>query len=258
MTRAVSRSIAQCELTHLTRVPIDVDRARAHHAAYEELLMEIGCDLVRIPAAHRLPDAVFIEDTAVVLDELAVVTRPGAPSRREEPDAVSVRLRGFRPLRPMQPPATLDGGDVVTLGRTLYVGRSSRTNEHGVEFLRQQVEPFGYRVVAVDFTGCLHLKSAVTALTETLVLVNPAWVAPDRFDGCEAITVDAREPYAANALRIGDTIVFASEYPWTHDRLLGRGLRVMTTPCGELAKAEGAVTCCSLVFDARPIARAEA
>ena len=256
MTRPVSGSIAQCELTHLAREPIDVDRARSQHAGYEALLTDLDCTVIRIPAADHLPDAVFIEDTAVVLDEVAVLTRLGAASRQPEAEAVAARLMAFRPLHPMRPPATMDGGDVLKLGRTLYVGRSNRTNEHGFEHLRQHAEPFGYRVVAVDFTGCLHLKSAVSALSDELVLVNPAWVSPTRFASCEAIAIDEREPYAANALRIHDTIVFASEYPRTRGRLLDRGLRVMTTECGELAKAEGAVTCCSLVFEARPTPRA--
>ena len=256
MTRPVSRSIAQCELTHLAREPIDIERARSQHAAYEALLSDLDCAVIRIPGADDLPDAVFVEDTAVVLDEVAVLTRPGAASRRPEAEAVVPHLTAFRPLRSMREPATMDGGDVLRLGRTLYVGRSHRTNPHGFEHLRQHAEPFGYRVVAVDFTGCLHLKSAVTALSDELVLVNPAWVSPACFAGCEAIAVDEREPYAANALRIRDTIVFPSEYPRTRERVHDRGLRVVTTECGELAKAEGAVTCCSLVFEARPMPRA--
>ena len=125
ITRPVSASLAHCELTHLAREPIDVPRARAQHAAYERLLGSLGASLVRVGPAPDLPDAVFIEDTAVVLDELAVVTRPGAASRRPETDAVASVLASYRPLRTMTAPATLDGGDVLRLGRTLYVGRSA-------------------------------------------------------------------------------------------------------------------------------------
>lgn len=250
VTRPVSPSIIQCELTHLAREPIDVARAVTQHAAYERLLESLGVAVVRVPAVPELPDAVFIEDTAIVLDELAVVTRPGAPSRQAESAAVAPVLARYRPVRSMAAPATLDGGDVLRLGRTLYVGRSGRTNPQGVEELRGIVAHFGYGVVAVEFAGCLHLKSAVTAVADRVLLMNPEWVPAAAFPGCEIVQVDASEPYAANALRIGDSLVFPAEFPLTRERLAARGLRIVTTACGELAKAEGAVTCCSLVFEA--------
>jgi dimethylargininase len=257
VTRAVSPSFAQCELTHLAREPIDVARATAQHAAYERLLRSLGLTLVSVPAAPELPDSVFIEDTAIVLEEIAVITRPGAASRRNETTAVASTLAGYRPLHSILPPATLDGGDVLRLGRTLHVGRSSRTNEPGVEQLRSIVARFGYRVAPVQFTGCLHLKSAVTALAGELLLLNPAWVSPAQFPGCETVAVDEREPHAANALRLDGTIVYPSAHPRTLERLRGRGLRVETTDCSELAKAEGGVTCCSLIFATDPAVRAD-
>jgi len=252
VTRPVSASLAQCELTNRAREPIDVARATTQHAAYEQLLGSLGATIVVVSAAPELPDAVFIEDTAIVLDEIAVLTRPGAPSRRAESAAVASVLAGYRPVHTMNAPATLDGGDVLRLGRTLHVGRSSRTNQHGIEQLRSFVAPFGYRVVPVRFTGCLHLKSAVTALADDLVLLSPGWVSAAAFPACEVLIVDDREPDAANALRIVDTIIYPSQFPRTCDRLIERGLRVVTTDCSELTKAEGAVTCCSLIFDATP------
>ena len=248
LTRPVSASLARCELTHLAREPIDVARAAAQHTAYEHLLSSLGATLVRVAPAPELPDAVFVEDTAIVLDEVAVVTRPGSPSRQAETAAVAAVLAAYRPVRPMTAPATLDGGDVLRLGRTLYVGRSSRTNEDGIEQLGSFVAPFGYRVVPVAFTGCLHLKSAVTALANELLLLNPAWVAAGAFPACEALLVDDREPYAANALQLAGTIIYPSHFPRTCERLAERGLRVATIDCSEIAKAEGAVTCCSLLF----------
>lgn len=250
VTRPVSPSLAECELTHLAREPINVARATTQHAAYEILLDSLGATVVRAPAAPEAPDAVFIEDTAIVLDEVAVITRPGAPSRRAEPAAVAALLAAYRPVRTMEAPATLDGGDVLRLGRTLYVGRSGRTNNQGIEQLRSIAAPFGYDVVPVEFAGCLHLKSAVTAVDDAVLLLNPAWVSPAAFPGLEAMPVDDREPYAANALRIAGTVIYPSEFPRTRDRLVARGLRVATTDCSELAKAEGAVTCCSLIFEA--------
>jgi dimethylargininase len=254
LTRPVSPSLAQCELTHLSREPIDVERATTQHAAYEHLLRACGATVVQVPAAPELPDAVFVEDTATVLDEVAVITRPGAASRRAEPAAVASVLAAYRPVHAMRAPATLDGGDVLRLGRTLHVGRSSRTNGQGIEQLCGFVAPFGYEVVPVEFTGCLHLKSAVTAVADDLVLLNPAWVPAAAFPACDALFVDHREPYAANALRVAGTLIYPSQYPRTRDRLIERGLRVATTDCTELAKAEGAVTCCSLVFEATSVA----
>ncbi|MEO5818820.1 MAG: dimethylargininase, partial [Gemmatimonadaceae bacterium] len=159
LTRPVSPTLADCELTHLERVVIDVERAAQQHAAYEALLESLGADIVRAAAAPDHPDAVFVEDTAIVLDEIAVITRPGAASRRGELDAVASLLSAYRVLLTLTDPATLDGGDVIRMGRTLYVGRSGRTNEAGIEQLRRLIAPHDYRVVPVDFAGCLHLKS---------------------------------------------------------------------------------------------------
>ena len=238
-----------CELTHLARAPIDIALAVGQHAAYEKLLGSLGAAIVRAPAAPDFPDAVFIEDTAIVLDEVAIITRPGAPSRQGETAAVAPVLAAYRTVLSMKPPATLDGGDVLRLGRTLYVGRSGRTNQKGIEQFQSLVGRFDYRVVPIEFAGCLHLKSAVTPLADGLMLLNPAWVSGVVFPGCDALPIDAREPYGANALRIADSVVYPSQYPRTRDLLIARGLRVASIDCSELTKAEGAVTCCSLVFD---------
>lgn len=249
VTRPVSPSLARCELTHLAREPIDVARAAEQHAAYEDLLRALGATIVRAPSAPDFPDAVFVEDTAIVLDEVAVITRPGAPSRQGETVSVAPLLAAYRKVRAIAPPGTLDGGDVLRFGRTLYVGRSKRTNDPAIEQLRNLVAPFDYRVVPVEFVGCLHLKSAVTAVADDLLLTNPDWVSPDTFPRCEMLHVDPDEPYGANALHIGGTVIYPSQYPRTCELLVRRGLRVLTTDTWELAKAEGAVTCCSLVFE---------
>jgi len=249
VTRPVSPSLTRCELTHMPREPIDIARASAQHEAYEGVLRSLAARVVHAPAAPELPDAVFIEDTAVVLDEIAVLTRPGAPSRRRESVAVAGVLSAYRTVLVMCAPATLDGGDVLRVGHTLYVGRSNRTNEIGIQQLRGFVSEFGYQVVPVEFSECLHLKSAVTPLGDGQLLLNPAWVSPASFPDCEVLTIDDREPFAANALSVAGTIVYASQYPRTRDRLTEAGFRVVSTDASELAKAEGAVTCCSLVFE---------
>ncbi len=257
LTREVGDDIGRCQLTHLERRPIDPGRARRQHQAYERLLAELGYELRRLPAAPGLPDAVFVEDTALVLDELAVVARPGAASRRAETVTVAEALAPLRPLVAIEPPATLDGGDVLRLGRTLYVGRSSRSDRRGREQLRALVEPHGYRVVAVDMRGCLHLKSAVSEIADRLVLLNPQMVDPDSFTGWDALEVHPAEPHAANALRLGDTVVFPRHHPRTRRRLEAAGLDVRPIAADELAKAEAGLTCCSLLVALRPPARSD-
>lgn len=172
ITRAVSPAIAACELTHLARRPIDFERARVQHHAYEAALVELGCEVHALPADVALPDSVFVEDVAVVLDEVAVVTLPGAPSRRAETAAVAEALAPYRPLRSIEAPATLDGGDVLRIGRTLYVGLTERTNRAGIDQMTAVLEPYGYRVRAMPVRGCLHLKSAVTLVAAGTVLGN--------------------------------------------------------------------------------------
>lgn len=247
ITRGVSAAFGRCELTHLPRVPIDVARARAQHDAYERALAGLGCHPQRLPAPADLPDAVFVEDTAIVLDELAVITRPGAPSRRPETHAVADALRAWRPVRQIVEPATIDGGDVLRIDRTLYVGRSTRTNEAGLEQLQALVAPAGYAVRGIAVTGCLHLKSAVTCVAPRTVLLNPEWVDPAAFAGCDGLEVHPDEPLGANALWVGPGLIYAAAFPRTRARLEQRGLDVRVVDVSEIAKAEGAVTCCSLI-----------
>jgi dimethylargininase len=248
MTREVSPSIGRCELSHVERHAIDVDVARTQHEAYEACLVELGCEIHRLPAEPELPDAVFVEDAAVVLDELAVVTRPGVASRRPETRTVAEALARYRkPVHPIRQ-GCLDGGDVLAIGHTLFVGRSDRTDAEGARQLALAVEPHGYRVQGVAVSGCLHLKSAVTRVAEHSILVQPEWVDPVPFGELERIEVDPREPFAANALLLGDAVVYPAAFARTRQRLQERGIRVRCVDVTELAKAEGGVTCCSLVF----------
>jgi dimethylargininase len=250
LTREVSPSIVRCELTHLVRETIDVDTACAQHEAYERCLASLGCDVRRVPPEPLLPDAVFVEDTAVVLDEVAIVTRPGAPSRRGEAASVAAALGGYRELRVMRGPGTLDGGDVLRIGRRLLVGLSARSGHGGIEELGLLVAPLGYTVEAVPLRGCLHLKSAATLVAPDTVLINPAWVAARDLGRVRTIAVDAHEPAAANALLVGGTVVHPASFARTRERLESHGIAVRSVDVSELAKAEGGVTCCSLVFDA--------
>jgi dimethylargininase len=247
-TRAVSPALADCELTHLPRVPIDVEAAAREHAAYEQLLTQLGAEVCRLPALPDMPDAVFVEDTAIVLDEMAIITRPGAVSRRDETASTEAALAMQRPLARIEEPGTLDGGDVLVIGRRVYVGRSSRTNDDAIAQLSKLLRPHGYTVVPVPFTGCLHLKTCVTQVAGDLVLLNPACVAADQFVGCRAVEVDPAEPSAGNALMLGRSVLHPEHFPRTRSRLESEGLQVIPVSVRELAKAEAGVTCCSLLL----------
>lgn len=249
-TRPVPPSLAECELTHLERQPIDVARASRQHDAYEVLLRALGCEVMRLPALPNHPDSVFIEDTAIVLDECAVIARPGATSRRGEVDAVAEALKPLRRLYHVEAPGTLDGGDVLCLGRHVYVGMSSRSNEDGARQLADAIGPMGYTVKRVPMRDCLHLKTAATALPDGSLLINPAWVDGDAFDGARILDVHPEEGAGANVLTVGNVVVAPASAPRTHDRLVRSGFEAVTLDASELARAEGGLTCCSLLVGA--------
>lgn len=240
--------MARCELTHLERVVIDVALAREQHQAYEQVLRNLGCRVESLPQEPELPDSVFVEDTAIVLEEAAVITRPGAPSRRAETAAIAAALGKYRQLLRIEPPGTLDGGDVLRLARTLYAGISSRSNASGIEQLGILLSPFGYRVLPVPVRGCLHLKSAVTQVSEDHLLINSRRVERQPFSGMSFLEVDASEPAGANALLIGEDVVYPASHPRTAELLRRRGIRVHTVEMSETEKAEGGATCCSLLI----------
>jgi dimethylargininase len=196
-----------------------------------------------LPAEDAMPDSVFVEDAAIVVDELAIITRPGAESRRGETASVAAALSRHRPLAYIEPPATIDGGDVLRVGRDLYVGLSTRTNNAVVEQLTALLPR--YRVHGVTVRGCLHLKSAATEAGDGVVVVNPEWIDPSLF--ATTINVDPGEPNAANVLRVGNFLFAAAAFPRTNARLRAAGFDVRELEAGELAKAEGALTCCSIL-----------
>ena len=248
ITRAVSAALASCELTCQPRVPIDAEVARAQHRAYEQALQTAGYRVEQLDSDDTMPDAVFVEDMALVLNEVAILTRPGADSRRREMPAIAAALAVYRPLKEIEPPGTLDGGDVLVAGRHVFVGRSTRTNDAAIAQLDRILTPLGYTVVATAVRGdCLHLKSAVTALDDDRLLVNRAWIEPASFDRFTLVDVAPDEPSAANVLRLADRLIVARAFPRTAECLEALGYRVERVDASELAKAEGAVTCCSLI-----------
>lgn len=254
ITRRVSPTIGQCEITHIQRQAINAERAESQHRRYEMELVNAGCDVDRLPADISLPDSVFVEDTAVVLDELAVITRPGAESRRDEVKTVAAILGAYRPLVYIEAPGTLDGGDVVKVGRRLFVGSGHRSNAEGVAQLRRLLRPFAYEVIDVQAHDCLHLKSAVTCIGDNTLLIDPKWTDPAQFDNCELVQTDPAEQGAANALAVNGALIYPQAFPKTRALLERRNYILRCVDLSELAKAEGAVTCCSLVFARKPAA----
>jgi dimethylargininase len=252
-TRAVSPRLTECALTHLDRSAIDVSRAIEQHAAYEQTLHEAGYKVHRLEPLDDDPDAVFVEDTALLLGEHGVITRPGTPSRRDETESTARGLEPFFAVHRLDA-GNLDGGDVLRIGKTLYVGQSNRTDADGTEALASLVLPLGYRVVPVKLGKCLHLKTAVTFAGPDrdglpTLLANPDWVDTEQFGGMSAITVAKSEPFAANVVRAGDRLIMAAGSPATAASLRERGFSVVEIDLSELQKAEAGGTCMSLLSD---------
>jgi len=250
ITRDVSPRFNECEITHIERTPIDLNVARAQHREYINALKQLGCNVIELPAEPDLPDSVFVEDTAFILPEVAVITRPGADSRKPETESIIRALSPYINLVHVREPATVDGGDVLVIGKNIYVGLSTRSNREAIDQLNDLLWEYGYTVTGVELHDCLHLKSAVTRVDDETLLINKNWVNTSHFKNFDLLEVDPSEPYAANCLPIGESIIFPLAFPKTRARLEARGYKVVIVDVSELEKAEGAVTCCSLIIAA--------
>jgi len=248
ITRDISPRFNECEITHIERTPIDLDIARAQHRGYVDALKKLGCVVLELPAEADLPDSVFVEDTAFILPEAAVITRPGADSRKPETGSIIEALSPHIKLLHIQEPATLDGGDVLVVGKQIFIGLSTRSNNDAIDQLKGMLGEYGYSITGVQLHDCLHLKSAVTRVDDNTLLINKNLVDTEPFTEYELIEVDPSEPHAANCLPIGDSIIFPTSFPKTRTKLEERGFTIVSVEVGELAKAEGAVTCCSLII----------
>lgn len=272
-------SMANCELTCIAREPIDMAQIETQHGSYVNIFArrrdEAGhrIRIVELPALNALPDSMFVEDVAILLDDCAVITRPGAASRRPEVDGIVESVAALRgEFCRIKEPGTVEGGDVLCVGRFVVIGKSTRSNDAGFEQLRAYLEPRNYTVLQCPIQGCLHLKSAVSKVCEGTVLVNPQWVAPEFFEGLglRVVLVDPTEPDSANVLTFVSgtadgavrerTIVVAAAFPKLAEKLVQfvaeeriaerEGLTrvvVEVIDVKEIAKAEGALTCCSLL-----------
>ena len=254
ITRPVSRSINNCALSFHARQPIDVAKATAQHKAYQDCLTALGVQVVSLAAEPDLPDAVFVEDPAVIVDEVAIISIMGAPSRRPEVHSLAVALSRYRPIKQLVGPATLEGGDVMRVGRSVFVGLSQRTNREGFGQLRDILRAYDYQVHAVDVGGCLHLKSACSYIGKNSILINRSLVDSKQFRDFELIDVAEGEPAGANALLVRNVVIIPASFPKTRALLERRGFCVRTIDLSELQKAEAGVTCTSLIFKCGAVA----
>jgi dimethylargininase len=251
ITRGVSPAIVNCELTFVARAPIDLAKAAEQHRAYEQALEKFGVKVISLPAEPALADSMFVEDPAMVLDELALIFPLGTESRRAEAASLAKVLSRFRELKSVHLPGTAEGGDILRVGRHLFAGLSKRTNEEGIRQLQSIVGEYGYTVTAVPVSGCLHLKSAVTFLGRNTLLANRKWFDSSCMPRFEWIDVAPEEPHAANALALGDTVILPASFPLTRVRIEARGFKVLPLDISELQKAESGLTCSSLLFDSK-------
>ena len=249
ITHLPSPRLENGERTYVDASPISYERAVTQHEEYRRVLGACGADVQVLDANLDLPDCVFVEDTALVLDEAAIITSMGVESRRGEPPAIEAALRPHRPIERITLPATLEGGDVTRVGRTLLVGRSCRTNVEGIEALRTIGARFGYETLSVRLRNCLHLKTACTALPDGRLLVNRSWLTVDDLRGLRTVDVPDDEPWAADVLAIGNTVCMGAAFPHTAELVTDLGFGVRRIDLSEFAKAEGGVTCLSLVFE---------
>jgi dimethylargininase len=245
-TRAVSPRLAECQLTHLERTPIDAARAAAQHAQYEATLASAGFEIVRLPELADDPDAVFVEDTALLLDGHAILTRPGAASRIGEVESTAAGLAGDFELHRITR-GHVDGGDVLRIVSRLYVGLSTRTDIEGIAALADLAQPLGFQVIRAELRDCLHLKTGATYAGGGFLLYSRDAVDPAQFLGIEPFAVE--EPAAANCVLAGDHIILPAGNPRTADRLRTRDFNVVEVDVSELQKAEAGVTCMSLIDD---------
>ena len=243
-----SAALAGCELTFLEREAIDIGRAQRQHEAYTEALRALGVDVHVLQVNERGPDGVFVEDVAVILDEVAVITTMGTPSRRGEIAAMRQAIAQVRETTSMALPATLEGGDVLRVGRTLFVGQTSRTNREGAAAFQAVARPLGYTVVSVEVPGCLHLKTCITALDDETCLVNRQWLDVTPFAGFALVDVAPGEPWGANVVRLPLGLLMNAAYPETATRVRALGHDVRLVDISEFGKAEAGLTCMSLLF----------
>ncbi|MGR3716461.1 MAG: dimethylarginine dimethylaminohydrolase family protein [Thermohalobaculum sp.] len=249
ITRAPGASVAQGLREADTGAP-DLGLFQAHHAAYVAALRATGAEVTELPALDQFPDGVFIEDAALALPEGAVILRPGAPSRLGEAAAMApVLARFYGAVAAIEGPGYIEGGDILTTGREILVGRSARTDAAGIAELTRLVAPLGYRVRELQTpSGVLHFKTDCSLLDEDTILATPRLAASGCFGDYRVILTAEGEDAAANSVRFNGVVLAPAGFPRTAEALAGAGYDVRTIPNTEAAKLDGGMSCLSLRF----------
>jgi dimethylargininase len=249
VTQRVSQALEKCELTFVESSPINIEKAGKEHTDYCKMLEGCGAQVITLEDNEESPDSVFVEDPIIVFDEIAVMTSMGVESRRREGAALATFFKRYRQLEQITLPAKIEGGDVLRIGRTIYVGESPRTDSTGVEALASIMSRFGYETIPVPVSGCLHLKTGCTALDEQTVIINPDWVDPQPFEPFTKLTTLSEEPFGTNVLPVNGTICMNEAFPATIEMVRSHGYRVTSTDISEFVKAEAGLTCMSVPFN---------
>lgn len=248
LTHKISPNFQQCEVTHIGRSPIDYELAVKQHQKYCDVLHSAGLEVKELSVSLNYPDSTFIEDAAVVVDEIAILASMGVKSRRGEAINIEPELVKYRPLKHIKFPATLEGGDVLQMNKQIFVGLSSRTNQGGFESIGEILSPLGYQVIQIAVKDCLHLKSACTMIDYDTLLVNSNWLDMKPISHFRKINIAKDEPCAANCLSLNDTVYLPKGFPRTSEILAQHGYTIETIEISELQKGEGGLTCSSIIF----------
>lgn len=250
-THAITRQPGPNVIHGLTTANLgrpDFTLMQSQHQAYVGTLKELGLSVIILPAEPDFPDACFVEDPAIVLPEVAVISRPGAPSRRGERASLEAVLAHLRPLARIEAPGTLEGGDVLVIGRAVFIGLSERTNRPGAEQLARILSRYGYHSTFIPLADGLHLKSSVNYVGKNSVLVTPDFAAHDAFSDYEKLVVAPADAYAANTLLLNEHLITPAGFPAVKAMLDSLGLPIIELDMSEARKLDGGLTCLSLRF----------
>ncbi|WP_263832121.1 dimethylarginine dimethylaminohydrolase family protein [Sulfurospirillum oryzae] len=248
ITHLPSPNLQNCELTFLESEAIDIEKANVQHQNYRSMLERCGAKVITLDENIALPDSVFVEDPIIVFDEVAVLTSMGVESRRAESASMGKVFSQYRKIERITLPAKIEGGDVLKVGKKIFVGESSRTNQEGIQALEAIIKPLGYEVIAVKVFGCLHLKTGVTALDNQTIFINSNWVDVEAFKGFSKIEALSDEPFGVNVLKIGNILCMNEAFPKSIALVKSLGYRVETVNISEFVKAEAGLTCMSVLF----------
>lgn len=246
-----SPQLAECQLTYMDRMPIDPTLALEQHQMYVQALKKMGVEVDVLQINTHCPDGVFVEDPVIILDEIAIITSMGNPERRAEIPAIKEYITGIRPIQEVHSPAKLEGGDILRIGKRIFIGLSSRTDLAGIEAVKNIASQYDYEIVPVRVTGSLHLKTAVTALDDQTLLINPLWLDTTTFRDFQLVPVPLEEPWGANILRLPQGVIANAAYPGTCHLIASLGYRLEAVDISEFGKAEAGLTCMSVVYIGR-------